>query len=159
MKNQFTILLLCLIFGDVLTDRVLKKRISGVIKAIRNKRKLEGTDESVDDSAGSPTVNSTEPYIPPTYTPGSSSNTTDNEGENGDPTADDQVVNSTKPFSQKGQNNANPLAKVQVVKFHSFKIEVKVQKIKFGVFFYFFGYTFCYNNSRRRESIYWRFCF
>ena len=139
MKNQFTILLLCLIFGDVLTDRVLKKRISGVIKAIRNKRKLEGTDESVDDSAGSPTVNSTEPYIPPTYTPGSSSNTTDNEGENGDPTADDQVVNSTKPYSQKGQNNANPLAKVQVVKFHSFKIEVKVPKIKFGVFFYFFG--------------------
>ena len=139
MKNQFTILLLCLIFGDVLTDRVLKKRISGVIKAIRNKRQLEGTDESVDDSAGSPTVNSTEPYIPPTYPSGSSSNSTVTEPENGDPTADDQVVESDKPASKKGQNNANPLAKVQVVKFHSFKIEVKVQKIKFGVFFYFFG--------------------
>ena len=139
MKYQFTILLLFLIFGDVLTDRVLKKRISSVLRTIKNKRKLEGTDESVDDSAGSPTENATEPYIPPSYPSGSSSNSTVTEPENGDPTADDQVVESDKPFSQKGQNNANPLAKVQVVKFHSFKVEVKVQKIKFGVFFYFFG--------------------
>ena len=139
MKNQFTILLLCLIFGDVLTDRVLKKRISGVIKAIRNKRKLEGTDESVDDSAGSSTGPTTEPYIPPTYDAGSNSNSTASEPENGDATAEDKVVESDKPFSVKGQNNANPLARVQVVKFHSFKIEVVKPKIKFGVFFYFFG--------------------
>ena len=139
MKNQFTILLLCLIFGDVLTDRVLKKRISSVIKTIKNKRKLEGTDESVDDSAGSSTGPTTEPYIPPTYDAGSNSNSTASEPENGDATADDKVVESDKPFSVKGQNNANPLARVQVVKFHSFKIEVVKPKIKFGVFFYFFG--------------------
>ena len=139
MKYQFTILLLFLIFGDVLTDRVLKKRISSVLRTIKNKRKLEGTDESVDDSAGSPTENATEPYIPPSYPSGSSSNSTASEQENGDATADDQVVESDKPVSVKGQNNANPLARVQVVKFHSFKVEVKVQKIKFGVFFYFFG--------------------
>lgn len=139
MKYQFTILLLCLIFGDVLTDRVLKKRISNVLRTIKNKRKLEGTDESVDDSAGSSTEPTTEPYIPPTYDTGSGSNSTASEAENGDATADDQVVESDKPVSVKGQNNVNPLAKVQVVKFHSFKIEVVVQKIKFGVFFYFFG--------------------
>ena len=139
MKNQFTILLLCLLFGDVLTDRVLKKRISSVIKTIKNKRKLEGTDESVDDSAGSSTGPTTEPYIPPTYDAGSNSNSTASEPENGDATADDKVVESDKPFSVKGQNNANPLARVQVVKFHSFKIEVVKPKIKFGVFFYFFG--------------------
>ena len=53
MKCQFTFLLLCLIFGEVLTERVLKKRISSVLKTIKNKKKLEGTDEPVDDSAGS----------------------------------------------------------------------------------------------------------
>ena len=81
MKYQFTILLVCLLFGDVLTDRVLKKRISSVIKTIKNKRKLEGTDESVDDSAGSSTGPTTEPYIPPTYDAGSNSNSTASEPE------------------------------------------------------------------------------
>ena len=59
------------------------------------------------------------------------------EPENINATADNTIVNSTKPVSTIPKTTENKMASVQVIKFHSFKAPSGQGKVTFGVYFYF----------------------
>ena len=130
MKKLVLFLLFCIVFKSVITSkRSLKQRIA---KAIR---KLEETDDGDEFSNHQ---ESEEAKTPPAeiyeLTP-------PNEPESGSATAANAVVEASKPICVKPKTTENKNAKVQITKFHGFKVpRIKGPgKVVFSVFFYFFG--------------------
>ena len=125
MKHIFSFLLLFLIFENVLTDKSIRRRMAIAAKAMKliveKKRKLEATDAEIDIEEGTAS--------------GNYNQTAPNQAESGDAAANATTVEDDKPVSEKGTENDNKEALVQIMKFHSFKTDKKL--IKFNVFFYF----------------------
>ena len=130
MKKLVLFLLFCIVFESVITSkRSLKQRIA---KAIR---KLEETD---DGDKFSNHQESEEAKTPPAEI---YEMTPPNEPESGSATAVNAVVEASKLICVKTKTTENKTAKVQITKFHGFKVpRIKGPgKVVFGVFFYFFG--------------------
>ena len=143
MKQIFYILLFCLISESVFAGRknfaqrwakgLFPKKLTKL-----NEQKLRKLDtDTASDESGDDTY-----VLPPAenYTP-----TPDNQSETGNATAQDSQVIATKPVSTKGRKTKNKSAKVQIMKFHSFRTENGGKSILFSTFFYFISRTIPYS--------------
>ena len=138
MKFIFSLVLFCLIFQNALGEKLSRKMklakfaltLRSIAKEKEKLRKL-GTDGAEDlDTAVATT--------PPA---GNYTETKEDEKESGDATAENAVVNVTKPVSETPKQTENKKASVQVTKFHGFR-RPQTQGpglVNFGVFIYFFG--------------------
>ena len=138
MKFIFSLVLFCLIFQNALGEKLSRKMklakfaltLRSIAKEKEKLRKL-GTDGAEDlDTAVATT--------PPA---GNYTETKEDEKESGDATAENAVVNVTKPVSVTPKKTEDKKASVQVTKFHGFK-RPRTQGpglVNFGVYIYFFG--------------------
>ena len=138
MKFIFSLVLFCLIFQNALGEKLSRKMklakfaltLRSIAKEKEKLRKL-GTDGAEDYDTAVATT-------PPA---GNYTETKDDEKESGDATAENAVVNTTKPVSETPKQTENKKASVQVTKFHGFR-RPQTQGpglVNFGVFIYFFG--------------------
>ena len=125
MRYLLSLLLLCAIFGNSLTERISKKKMVAAMKTVKalhdfkeRKRKLEGNTDVSDTETGT---------TPPTTAAGS----LDPNVGSYNMTANETVDTET--------NTTNTEAKVQIRKFHKFQRKKEEKKITFNVYFYFFG--------------------
>ena len=138
MKYIFSLVLFCLIFQNSLGEKLSRKMklskfaltLRSIVKEKEKLRKLE-TDKTEDSDT-------TEATTPPA---GNYTETKEDEKESGDATAENAVVNVTKPVSETPKQTENKKASVQVTKFHGFR-RPQTQGpglVNFGVYIYFFG--------------------
>ena len=123
MKYILSLLLFCLIFQNIMTEKLSRKlqlakfalSLRALAKANEQKSKLaEGTDiTSIDDGESDTTVITNAPVT--SYTP-----TPDDQPESANATAENAPVNSNKPVSLTRKETSDKKAKVQVTKFHGF---------------------------------------
>ena len=138
MKYIFSLVLFCLIFQNSLGEKLSRKMklakfaltLRSIAKEKEKLRKLQ-TDKTEDSDTAVATT-------PPA---GNYTETKEDEKESGDATAENAVVNVTKPVSVTPKKTENKKARVQVTKFHGFK-RPRTQGpglVNFGVYIYFFG--------------------
>ena len=138
MKYIFSLVLFCLIFQNALGEKVSRKMklakfaltLRSLAKEKEKLRKLQ-TDGTEDSDTSVETT-------PPA---GNYTETKEDEKESGDATAENAVVNATKPVSVTPKKTEDKKASVQVTKFHGFRRPQTRGPglVKFGVFIYFFG--------------------
>ena len=129
MKKILPAFLFCLLLETILSTKTTKKmKITKTIKDIKVKhlRKEENTDEATDaeyDYFDPPE----DEYNPNKYP------------EMINVTAENMIVNSSKPVSLKYKMTGNTSAKVQFIKFHGFNASNGPGKANFNIYFYFLG--------------------
>ena len=147
MRYVFVLALLCIIFGNTLSEKDLRMRMARAalqMKIINERkekvRKLQASPtEQVDEETEASTTY-TYPDAPPEKN--ATTETKDDEPENPDDVnAPPTVVKKDKPLSENTPPRTdNKLAFIQVVKFHSFYIPpAKPTQITFKVFFYYYN--------------------
>lgn len=138
MRYVFVLALLCIIFGNALSEKDLRVRMAraALQMKILLDRKQKGRKlqtDTKDIEAPSTAYDYPEVEINNTLLP-TPNNTKENPNDvNAPPTP----VTPDKPVSTRPAENNNKLAFIQVVKFHSFKPDKR--KVTFGIFFYFYA--------------------
>ena len=138
MRYVFVLALLCIIFGNALSEKDLRVRMAraALQMKILLDRKQKGRKlqtDTKDIEAPSTAYDYPEVEINNTLLP-TPNNTKENPNDvNAPPTP----VTPDKPVSTRPAENNNKLAFIQVVKFHSFKPTYR--KVTFGIFFYFYA--------------------
>ena len=140
MKHLLSLLLFCFILESVLTTkRTLRNKLIKTLKTMKElnekkMRKLAGTDEE-DSSSGA-----TDTTVQTTPAAGTYNDTSPTDApESTSATAENGVVDASKPVAVKTKKSDNKKAAVQVTKFHGFKAPKGTGLVTFSTFFYFFG--------------------
>ena len=145
MKHLLSLLLFCFILESVLTTkRTLRNKLIKTLKTMKElnekkMRKLAGTDEE-DSSSGA-----TDTTVQTTPAAGTYNDTSPTDApESTSATAENGVVDASKPVAVKTKKSDNKKAAVQVTKFHGFIQSTKRNRISyFQYFFLFLWKTYC----------------